>query len=518
MVSWAKGLLLAVCAGFLATGAALAAPVGVTGGRIEGKIENGIETWRGIPFAAPPVGELRWRPPQPVARWTGVKTTTEFAAACMQTPGGLAGTGPVSEDCLYLNVWAPEGSRGKRLPVMVWIYGGGFSAGATRTPTYSGHALARHGVIVVSIAYRVGRFGFFAHPALTRETPRGELGNYAIMDQVAGLKWVQRNISAFGGDPRNVTIFGESAGGVSINALMATPAARGLFHKAISQSGFGRTVGIPIRGAANSAEALGIAFAEARQIGDGPDAAAKLRALPAEEVLRQTGGGGRGAAAPAPGAPPQPGGAPGGLPYPMIDGVLFREQIAETFRAGRQAKVPYIAGGNSFEASLFQQVRNAPQAAFDRTGDGARARSLYVSGARDEGLGALDLTTDLQVTEPNRYLARLVARSGQPAYAYYFSYVPPAQRATAPGAAHGAEIGYAMGTLPATATPDAKALSEAMSRYWVAFAKTGDPGAPWGRVTEASYGFMEFGADGPVWRPAFIQPKLDFITAINARP
>ena len=513
------GILTAV-AGLAFATAALAAPVKITGGQIEGAVEDGLTIYRGIPFAAPPVGPLRWKPPQAVPAWSGVKRTVEFGPACEQGARTLFPEDAVqSEDCLTLNVWTPATAT-QRLPVLVWIYGGGFTQGSTRPPLYSGANFAKQGVVLVSIQYRVGRFGFFAHPAITKEDPSGMKGNYAIMDQIAGLQWVKNNIAAFGGDPRNVTIFGESAGGVSIHALMATSAARDLFQKAISESGFARSVGMTMA----AAEAQGATFAQGHNItGDGPAAAAALRALTVEEVLAQVAPGagrasaaGRGAAPAAQNGPPQPGGAPGGLPYPIIDGKLFPAQITQIFEQGKQAHVPYLAGGNSYEASLFSQVRAQPQAAFDRTGDGARAASLYVTGDRDAGLGALDMTTDLQVTEPVRYLGRLMAKAEQPAYAYYFSYLPAERRATAPGVSHGGELGYVFGTLAPTATAEARALSHDMSAAWVAFAKTGNPsiagGPQWEPVGKDTYAYMEFGADGPKVRRDFLKSKLDFIS------
>src|SRR5262245_7465357 len=211
----------------------------VSGGQVEGTATNGVASFKGIPFAAPPVGDLRWKKPQPVAAWSGAKKASAYAPACMQDPNMLKFIGSpdgVSEDCLYLNVWTPAKTASERLPVMVWIYGGGFAAGATSSVTYDGTRLAEKGVVLVSVAYRVGPFGFLAHPDLSRESGKGS-GNYGLQDMIAGLEWVKANIAAFGGDPRNVTIFGESAGGIAVSMLGASPAAKGLFAKAISESG-----------------------------------------------------------------------------------------------------------------------------------------------------------------------------------------------------------------------------------------------------------------------------------------
>ena len=221
--------------------------VRVEGGELQGVVADGVESFKGIPFAEPPVGDLRWRPPQPPAPWTGVRQASEFGADCMQgrfgpPPSAPAGpTAPVpSEDCLFLNIWRPVPATARNLPVMVWIYGGGFVGGSSASPNTSGIGFAKQGVVLVAMNYRVGRFGFFAHPALSRERPEENKGNYAYMDQIAALQWVKRNIAAFGGNPNNVTIFGFSAGGVSVHSMLASPQARGLFHKAIAQSGGSR--------------------------------------------------------------------------------------------------------------------------------------------------------------------------------------------------------------------------------------------------------------------------------------
>src|SRR5512137_2379399 len=226
-------LLAAACAALLETAAAVET-VKVEGGLVEGTVENGLAVYRGIPFAAPPVGDLRWRAPQPAAKWKGVKQAVKFA------PGPIQGGNPPSgksEDCLYLNVWTPAKSAKDRIPVLVWIYGGGFGAGATSEKNYSGENLAKKGVVLVSIAYRVGQLGFLAHPELSRESPNRVSGNYGLLDMIAGLQWVKKNIAAFGGNPKKVTIFGESAGGIAVSMLCASPLAKGLFHGAVSQSG-----------------------------------------------------------------------------------------------------------------------------------------------------------------------------------------------------------------------------------------------------------------------------------------
>ena len=302
-----------------ATGLGTAAPaqapavVKVDTGELQGVLDDGVVSYKGIPFAAPPVGDLRWRPPQTAARWTGVRQAAEYGANCMQgrfggpppgaaarpgappAPGNAAVPAP-SEDCLFLNVWRPADATARKLPVMVWIHGGGFVFGSGNLPGAAGGPFATQGVVLVTINYRLGRFGFFAFPALSREHPDETKGNYAYMDQIAALQWVRRNIAAFGGDPDNITIFGFSAGGVSVHSMLASPQARGLFHKAIAQSAGSRDSVLTARPLREdgvdpnypvSAETIGITFARSMGIeGTDPAALARLRALSAEQVLQ----------------------------------------------------------------------------------------------------------------------------------------------------------------------------------------------------------------------------------------
>jgi para-nitrobenzyl esterase len=392
---------------------------------------------------------------------------------------------------------------------MVWIHGGSFTGGAGSIPFYDGTHFAERGVVLVTVNYRLGRLGFFAHPALTAETPNGPLGNYGIMDNIAALKWVKANIAAFGGDPGNVTAFGESAGGILVNFLMTAPEARGLFQKAISQSGFGRSAGVPIRGgAARTGEKVGLAYASSVGVaGDGPAAAKALRALSAEQLSVPAGG---------IGAPGQPG--------PMVDGVVIPEPPPQAFAEGHEAKVPYIAGGNSWEASLFPQTARDPETTLARLGP-ARSQVMAAYGGDPAGV-AQDLTTETTVIEPDRHLARLHTRNGQKAWTYYFSYVPASQRGEVRGTAHGGEIPYVFSnlrdepiafggrTLPA-ATPEDRRIAEAATAYWVAFAKSSDPaaagGAAWPAYTSANDAALEIGADGVKLRPAFHKTTLDLV-------
>jgi para-nitrobenzyl esterase len=415
----------------------------------------------------------------------------------------------MGEDCLTLNVWRPAGAKGgDKLPVMVWIYGGAFIFGAGSTPLYDGTHFAEKGVVLVTFNYRVGRFGFFAHPAL--DAGPDPVANYGLMDQIAALKWVKANIAAFGGDAHNVTMFGESAGAISVNLLMTSAAARGLFDKAISESGFGRSTPKALK----TAEGVGQAFAEAHGVkGDDAAAAAALRALPADALNAQVSG----LADPA-------------IPGPIMDGQILTKGVAQAFEKGEQAHVPYLEGGNSYEASLFAQVADHPEPVIARFGDPAKVEAVYGGAPAPEV--ARELTTDSLIGEPDRFLARQMARQGLPAYVYHFTYVPAAARAASHGAPHGSEIGYVFENLPdrpirfgafaiPAATPADRQVARAMHAYWVAFAKRGDPGSAggpaWPRFATGDERSIEFGADGVAVRRDFEKPRLDLIEAARGR-
>src|SRR5450759_537340 len=309
-------------------------PVKVDGGLVQGTSADGLTVYRGIPFAAPPVGDLRWRAPQPPAKWEGVKQATKFA------PGPIQGGNPPSgksEDCLYLNIWTLAKSAGDRIPVLVWIYGGGFGAGATSEKNYSGENLAKKGVVLVSIAYRVGQLGFLAHPELSKESPNHVSGNYGLMDMISGLKWVQKNIAAFGGDPNKVTIFGESAGGIAVSMLCASPLAKGLFHGAISQSGgsFGppRPTTFPgenLKRLAN-AEVDGQAYLKSA----GVSSIAELRKIDADKL---------------------PAGRGLGMSWPIIDGFVIPDDQYKLYDAGHFNDTPILVGYNS-DAVSYTHLR-----------------------------------------------------------------------------------------------------------------------------------------------------------------
>jgi para-nitrobenzyl esterase len=451
--------------------------VKIAGGTIEGHVENGVSSFKGVPYAAPPVGGLRWRPPQPVKPWAGVKTTTEYGHDCAQLPfpGDAAPLGtPPAEDCLVLNVWRPAQRPARRLPVMVWIHGGGFVNGGSSPAVYDGSPFAKRGIVFVSFNYRLGRFGFFAHPALSKESPAGPLGNYGYMDQIAALEWVRANIAAFGGDPGNVTVFGESAGGISVLTLLTSPAARGLFHKAVIESGGGRNTLLPARPMKNadrtggpSAEAVGVAFAKANGItGDVGAALAALRALPAEKVVA-------GLNMATMNNPTYAG--------PMVDGTIVVETVEDAIKAGRFAKVPVVIGANS--ADIGFSSASSMDAIFAPFGENAaKARALYDPGTtnnvREVGT---TVAADQMMIEPARFIARAVAGAGLPAYHFRFSYVAESMRKEWPGAPHASEIPFVFDTVQARygkdLTPTDRTMAEAVNAYWAAFAATGSPNA-----------------------------------------
>jgi para-nitrobenzyl esterase len=487
--------------------------VRVDGGELQGVAADGVESFKGIPFAAPPVGDLRWRPPQPAAPWTGVRQAAEFGADCMQgrfgpPPAAAAGAPPArvpSENCLFLNVWRPESARpGAKLPVMVWIHGGGFTGGSGASPNTSGAQFAKQGVLLVSANYRLGRFAFFAFPALGREHPGETKGNYAYMDQIAALQWVRRNIAAFGGDPDNVTIFGFSAGGVSVHSLLASPMARGLFHKAIAQSGGSRDSVLTARPMREdgvdpnypvSAETIGTNFARSMGI-EGTDQAAlaRLRALGAEEIQR--------------GAPPQPGvSVPSYETTPILDGKLVTETAETAYKARRQPRVPLLLGSNSADTAGNRVRATTKEQLFARFGQwSAQAKAAYDPDGSTE-LAALvsRANDDFGQAEPARFAASAFAANGSPVYLYRFSYVQTAMREKLQaGAPHGGEIGYVFGTLSAgrggAPTPEDQAVARMAQSYWVNFAKTGDPngaGLPaWPRHVPGKDLIFDFRPDG----------------------
>jgi len=465
-----------------------------------------VVSFKGIPYAAPPVGPLRWRPPQPAPSRADVRDASAPGAICIQPPAnGDPGVGPLpmSEDCLTLNVWAPPGAGAGARPVMVWIHGGGYNNGSGTAALYDGTRLAQRGVVVVTINYRLGRLGFFDHPGLAAERDPGEAaGNYGVMDQIAALEWVRDNISAFGGDPRAVTIFGESAGGAAVTQLMIAPAARGLFHRAIVQSGFGRQRSAllaedhPDR---PSARTLGETFA--RQAGL-PDATAdQLRALPAERLL----------------APP-PAFYSDNL---IVDGQILPDDVVEAFATGRQAPVPLILGTNSAE---FWWIRPADAGAYGRIDDAlteAESDALISAYGGPDGYGA-SIVSDLVFNEPARHLARLHARAGHPTFLYRFDVVAGSSPETSGGATHASERPYVFDNLGTVGRPmgprDANAAA-VMADYWTTFARSGDPNGD-GRPSWPAFShdrLLDFTNDGPRAGPVPNRERLDLIEAFYGR-
>ena len=476
---------------------ATAAEVGVESGRLHGADLGSTVVFKGIPFAAPPVGALRWRPPARPAPWPGVRDATRFGAACPQGPDHKepwAQVGAMSEDCLFLNVWRP--ARAGRYPVMVFIHGGGFTYGAAGVPLYDGAALAARGVVMVTINYRLGRLGFFAHPALTREDPAGDLGNYAIMDQVAALRWVKRNIGAFGGDPANVTIFGESAGAGSVQLLMGSPVGAGLFHKAISDSGAGGSALFPIRGGALNAEALGEAWANS--LGLKNATAAQLRAIPLADVVRN------------------------GRAFPFIDGKVVTRSPGEPFYRRAAMRIPLIIGSNSNESSLGGMTQAAAMALLG--GDFARFQQGYVTTTgKPTAAATIDLAEDAGFVLPSFALADQHAAAGNKTFVYYVDQVPVDQRAGSAGTDHGGELEYVFGNRPVEHRWDAKdaAVSKMMGDYWVRFARTGDPNggaAPrWPAVSALPTAYLAIGGTTQARRLQPIQEEVKAAAMADSR-
>jgi len=488
------------------------APVKVEGGLLQGTLEDSLTVYRGIPFAAPPVGDLRWRAPQPAAKWEGVRQAAKFGPSCIQgmrNPSG-ADQGPgMNEDCLYLNVWTPAKSARDRIPVLVWIYGGGFNAGATSDPNYSGENLATKGVVLVSIAYRVGQLGFFAHPDLSAETPHHVSGNYGLLDMIAGLQWVQKNIAAFGGDPHKVTIFGESAGGIAVSMLCVSPLAKGLFRGAISQSGgsFGppRAATLPGENMKRLADAL--RSGEAYSKSAGAPSIAELRKLPGDKLPA----GGRGM----------------GMGWPIIDGWVIPDDQYKLYEAKRYNEIPILVGYNSDEGSSFSPPRTPEEyISAVKARYGPFAESLlkaYPTDSTSVPKTARDLTRDAMFGWHTWIWARLQAKTGKSKVFYYYFDQHPDYPAGSPragyGSGHGADVRYVFQHLNASnpqTTKEDIAISEAMATYWTNFAKRGDPngeGVPaWPAFSDAKPVVMYF-AQTPHTGPV---PSADSLKVLDA--
>ena len=478
--------------------------VKVDGGMVQGTSEDGLTVFRGIPFAAPPVGDLRWKAPQPVVKWDTVLQADKFGPDPVQAWGSPEGR---SEDCLYLNVWTPAKYVNDNIPVLVWIYGGGFNGGATSI--YNGEHLARKGVVLVSIAYRVGHLGFLAHPELSAENPNHVSGNYGLLDMIAGLKWVQKNIAAFGGNPKKVTIFGESAGGIAVSMLCASPLAKGLFHGAISQSGgsFG-----PPRPTTYPGENMK-RLADAERDGEvytkraGVSSLEELRKIPADKL---------------------PGGGFGkGMAWPIIDAYVIPDDQYKLYEAGQFNDVPILAGYNSDEGASFTRTKDPEMFITGvRERYGKFADSLlkaYPVGENSVPKTARDLARDAAFGWHTWSWARLQAKMGKSsAYLYYFDQHPDYPEDSPRygyGSPHGQDVDYVFKTLdvsnPATTESDLE-ISKAMATYWTNFAKTGDPngeGMPeWPTFSDGIPDVMYFGPTlhvGPV-------PSLESLEVLDA--
>jgi len=486
-------------------------PIQVTGGSITGTPTinwvPGVRLYRGIPYAAPPVGDLRWRPPKPVVPWKGVKAADHFSPACMQPPTETTGSSawheglaPISEDCLYLNVWTPAKSASEKLPVMVYIYGGGNIRGAASENQYDGEYLAQKGIVFVGFNYRLGVFGFMAHPELTAESEHRSSGNYAILDQIAALKWIQDNIARFGGDPNRVMIFGQSAGASDVSSLMATPLAKGLFQRAVAQSGnnLSNSTGLA------DAEKIGVKLGE--QLG--ATSIAALRQRSADEILN----------------------AAQGRWGTNVDAWVFPQDLSSIFAAGKQNDVPLIVGTVGKDVPGFGAAMKAADA---RT----YARNTFHELA-DTYLKLYPSLTDAAATKSGiafrsdnamanaRAWLRLQTHTGKSkSYWYYFTHESPipeglewaGRPARAAGAYHGGEIVYVFNAFPIQAWPwrpvDLQ-LGDIISSMWINFAKTGDPNGPglpeWPAYEPSTDVLMTFG-DAPKAEPTPLEEKLKFI-------
>jgi para-nitrobenzyl esterase len=465
----------------------------VAEGKLKGRLDgtSGVRVFRGVPFAAPPIADLRWVEPQPAAKWNGTRDATKFAPRCMQRPlfSDMQFRSPgISEDCLYLNVWLPPRERRppkQGYPVLLYFYGGGFDAGDSSEKRYDGASLARRGIVVVTANYRLDVFGWLAHPELTATSPHHSSGNYGLLDQIAALKWVRRNIPAFEGDPTHITVGGESAGSMSVSALMVSPLSRGLIRGAIGESGALMQKWSPPR--RETAEREGVAFAT----GLGAPALSQLRAMPADRLLA---------------ARDKAGNISTGI---IIDGYALTEAPSVTFEHGHAAHVPLLVGSNSQEATASAVIGDGSptlanyRAGLARTlGDKADAVfALYPAHSDDEVMGAATaLASDDFLALPTWKWFDLQRRTGAPVYLYLFARVRPpfvtdiSTRSKEWGAVHSAEIEYALGNLDVNPlyrwAPDDRLVSATMTRYWANFVKTGNPN----------------GAGLPSWARASIDP------------
>lgn len=506
-----RGLIAASLA-LLAIGfgaAATAQTVTVSGGQIRGAtLEKGGAVFKGIPYAASPVGELRWREPMPVRPWTGVRDATEFGAICAQ-PSTFNPKAPElsSEDCLFLNVRTPEWPTRSLKPVMLWIHGGGNYAGESSAPVFDNDSLARRGIVLVTANYRLGWFGFFSHPALTRESPHNASGNQGLLDQIAVLKWVRDNIAEFGGDPNNVTIFGGSAGSLDVNVLMTSPLAKGLFHKVIGQSGAVILLGDPLTRL--EAERRGETLAERWNVPAGARLE-ELRAIPAGDILKSHGN------------PLADVGPNLGI---TVDGYVLPKQPAQVFASGEQHRVPLLLGSVARERLV---TRATPISIEDAYGPLAmQAHALY-DGRGDPLYGSPEDQWATDLTFRCTAVAQHVwhAAAGNPGFQYEFARVPRGRESV--GATHASDAPYVFGSLdkfifdpaaPGALGPRAQAdavdaqISDVIQQYWVNFAMTGDPNGPglpvWPKFDPSRRAYIQFSDAVPVAKEGLRRPYCD---------
>jgi para-nitrobenzyl esterase len=470
-------------------------------GDLQGIPERDVAVFKGIPFAAPPVGDLRWRAPRPAPTWQGTRKSEAFGPGCLATPGVPAefggDTGPQSEDCLTLNVWTPKLGASAKLPVMVWIHGGAFVFGSGGVPLYSGAALAKRGAVVVTINYRLLQLGFFAHPTLEKESPGGP-ANFGLLDQIAALKWVKRNIAAFGGDPGNVTIFGQSAGAKSVLALYASPLARGLFHKGIAQSSYA----VPDHTRSKALE-IGVKASEALGVPGVKATMAQLRAVPAARFSEIKGK------------------DISYAPVPISGDPVLPQSIQATFEAGKETPLPLMLGDTSDDTSVVSAFGVDPAAVLKKLGAAGLLLRVLYPGITDDNELARQATRDLVFTMPVRWIAdRHSARA--PTWRYYFDYVTLNDRTKFPnGVQHGGEIPYVLDTLDATKsviTDQDREYARHVGDYWFAFARTGKPAAAgvpaWPSHTRRQDQTLVF-AYGIEARPNFMRTRLNIFLGVS---
>ena len=492
--------MLAVGAALLAP--AIAAPIqhtAVEQGKVAGLVRGDVAAFLGMPYAAPPVGNLRWRAPEPAAAWTDERQATAFGANCMQiiTPNGhgpwtweYSAQGKVSEDCLTVNVWTPAKSTNDRLPVLFWIHGGGYFEGSSSAAIYDGENFARKGIVVVSLNYRLGALGFLAHPELSVESPNRISGNYGVLDTIAALKWVKKNIAAFGGDPNRIAIYGQSAGAGMVVTLTFVPEAKGLFHGAIAQSGVGASFPMMTM---KQAEEKGLEFAKAK----GATTSKQLRTLPAEELLKM---------------PEEPDGAmPRMLRFmPINDGWLLPAQPAELTAKGEVSDTPFLTGQTANESSAMSPkwgnlTPEECKAAFVRM-TGAMAdkfETAYLKPGADCNKGLAQFQTDRGLFSAYQWVTSRLKVAKGPVYIYLYKHLEPGSDAARYGAFHSSDLPYVFRTLGKTPerpfTDKDRAISDTISDYWVNFVKTGNPNGkglpPWPAADPGKQMLMETGDD-----------------------